>query len=454
MAKRRQVREEPSRRVQAMTRKERERSRVITIIVGLVVGLAIVAVVGALLWQSVVTPISSVAVVNGDRIATRDLWNRAQYDHLQRESNLRNLLNYQQQIDPGGKQGFFTSQIQQLQGDLVDNEGLTNKVLEQMIEEDLIRQQAAKNGVTVSDAEIQAKLESVVAAQNSSVTAPDATATAEALAAATPTPTFTPSPTPTATLTSTLNITPTATPLPTPTVAVQTGDQYTQRLDDLLGFISTGASVSKEDAQRMLTSLITVDLLREKLLKQIGDQMPTSGERVRARHILISVPQDAAPEAEQLALAKAISITQRLNSGEDFATLAQKFSDDTGSGAKGGELDFFGRGQMVKEFEDAAFSLPIGQISEPIKSQFGYHIIQVEEKDKGQPDISLWLQDQKASAQIKRSLTSSRLGTLPTVSPELLQSPVTAAPAVQPQVVGVTPAPIENTNPITPYWRV
>ncbi len=79
---------------------------------------------------------------------------------------------------------------------------------------------------------------------------------------------------------------------------------------------------------------------------------------------------------------------------------------------------------MVKEFEDAAFSLPIGQISEPVKSQFGYHIIRVEEKDKGQPDISLWLQDQKASAQIKRSLTPSRLGTLPTVSPELLQSPV------------------------------
>ena len=54
------------------------------------------------------------------------------------------------------------------------------------------------------------------------------------------------------------------------------------------------------------------------------------------------------------------------------------------------------------------------------------------------PDISLWLQDQKASAQIKRSLTQGRLATLPTVSPELLQSPVTAAPAVQPQVVGVS----------------
>ena len=155
----------------------------------------------------------------------------------------------------------------------------------------------------------------------------------------------------------------------------------------------------------------------------------------------------SAPEVEQLALAKAISITQRLNSGEDFATLAQQFSDDTGSGAQGGELGFFGRGQMVKEFEDAAFSLPIGQISEPVKSQFGYHIIRVEEKDNGKPDITLWLQEQKASAQIKRSLTPSRLGTLPTVSPELLQSPVSAAPAALPQApVGVTPAPIENTE--------
>ncbi len=451
MAKRRQVREEPSRRVQTMTRQERERSRTITIIVGVVVGLAIVALVGAVLWQSVVTPSSTVAVVNGDRIVTRDLWKRAQYDHLQRESNLRNLLNYQQQIDPGGQQGFFTSQIQQLQSDLIDNEGLTNKVLEQMIEENLIRQLAAKNGVTVSDAEIQAKLESVVAAQNSSVTAPDATATAEALAAATPTPTFTPSPTPTATLTSTVTLTPTATPLPTPTVAVQTGDEFTQRLDDLLVFISEGANVSKEDGRRMLTSLVTVDLLREKLLQQIGDQMPTSGERVRAQHILISVPQDATPEVEQLALAKAISITQRLNDGEDFAALAQQFSDDTGSGAQGGDLGFFGRGQMVKEFEDAAFSLPIGQISQPVKSQFGYHIIRVQEKDDGDPDVTLWLEDQKASAQIKRSLTPGRLGTLPTVPLELLQSPVSPAPAALPQApVEVAPAPIENTNPITP----
>ena len=230
-------------------------------------------------------------------------------------------------------------------------------------------------------------------------------------------------------------------------MAVQTADEYTQRLDTLLDFIANGAKVNKEDARVMLTSLVTVDLLREKLLKQVGDQMPTTGERVRARHILVSVPQDASAEDQQLALAKAISITQRLNSGEDFATLAQQFSDDTGSATQGGDLGFFGRGQMVKEFEDAAFSLPIGQISEPIKSQFGYHIIQVEEKDNGDPDINAWVQDQKAAAQIKRSLTASRLPTLPTVSPDLLQSPVSAQPQVP---VQITPAPIDNTNPITP----
>lgn len=451
MAKRRQVREEPSRREQTMTRQERERSRLITIIVGVVVGLAIVTLVGALLWQSLVTPASSVAVVNGERIATRDLWKRTQYDQFQRASNLQSLLNYQEQIDPGGSQGFFTSQIQQLQADLIDNEGLTNKVLEQMIQEDLIRQLAAKNGITVSDEEVQARLEALVASQNNSVTAPDATATAEALAAATPTPTFTPSPTPTTTVTNTIALTPTATPLPTPTTAVQTADEFQQRLDDLLAYIATGANVSKEDARKLLTSLLTAELLRGKLLEQLGDQMPTSGERVRARHILISVAQDASAEEQQLALAEAISLTQRLKAGEDFATLAEKYSDDTGSASQGGDLGFFGRGQMVQEFEDVAFSQEINQISEPVKSQFGYHIIQTLEKDKGEPSFDLWIQEQLAAAQIKRSLTSSRLPTLPTVSPLLFQTTSGAAPTAQPQVpVEVTVPPIQDTSPVTP----
>ncbi|OAG27443.1 peptidylprolyl isomerase [Thermodesulfatator autotrophicus] len=103
-------------------------------------------------------------------------------------------------------------------------------------------------------------------------------------------------------------------------------------------------------------------------------------EKVRARHILIEVSQNASKEEVQKALEKAKKIRERLLKGEDFAKLAKKYSDDPGTKDKGGDLGFFTRGQMIKEFEEAAFSLKPGEISEPVRSPFGFHIIKVEEK--------------------------------------------------------------------------
>lgn len=420
MAKRRRVeRTEPSRKETAMTKVERERARKLTIVVGVVVGLALLVLVVGLLYQSVIIPNTTVAKVNNERISTGDLWKLTRFDQFQRVSQLQSLLQYQDQIDPGGAQGFFTSQIQEMRSNLASSEAATNRVLEQMIEEKLLRQLAAKNNITVSDAEVQARLESLIASQQGFVTAPDATATAEALAAATATPSPTPSPTPTSTVASTLTV-PTVAPEPTPTTHVQTVTEFDAGLEQLLSNVSQGANISKADARALYTSLISAEILRTKVTEQLGDQMPTSGEQVRARHILISVAADASEADSALALAEAISITQRLRAGEDFATLAAQYSDDTGSAQQGGDLGFFGRGQMVSEFEEAAFSLPIGQISEPVKSQFGYHIIEVTEQRAGDPSFSAWLQEQKATAQIVRSLTSARLPNLPAVPTALL----------------------------------
>jgi parvulin-like peptidyl-prolyl isomerase len=80
---------------------------------------------------------------------------------------------------------------------------------------------------------------------------------------------------------------------------------------------------------------------------------------------------------DEEALAKAKDIRAKILAGADFATLAKAESDDTGSGAKGGELGTFKRGQMVPAFDQAAFSVPVGQVSEPVKTQFGYHIIKI-----------------------------------------------------------------------------
>jgi peptidyl-prolyl cis-trans isomerase C len=108
-------------------------------------------------------------------------------------------------------------------------------------------------------------------------------------------------------------------------------------------------------------------------------------EQVKAKHILIRFQGSQVPlkpnqkdltEAE--ALAKATDLRTKILAGEDFAKLAKAESDDTGTGANGGDLGEFGKGRMVKEFEQAAFSATPGKVTEPVKSPFGYHLILVE----------------------------------------------------------------------------
>jgi peptidyl-prolyl cis-trans isomerase C len=103
-------------------------------------------------------------------------------------------------------------------------------------------------------------------------------------------------------------------------------------------------------------------------------------EMVHARHILIKVDARASAEEKQKAREKAEDVLKKIKAGGDFAQLAEEYSDDPGSKAKGGDLGFFGRGRMVQPFEDAAFSLKPGEVSGLVETQFGFHIIKVEEK--------------------------------------------------------------------------
>ena len=104
------------------------------------------------------------------------------------------------------------------------------------------------------------------------------------------------------------------------------------------------------------------------------------GERVRASHILIGVPENADAAARDAARAKAADVLKQVKEGSDFAELAKQHSHDPGSAPRGGDLDYFERGQMVGPFEEAAFSLTPGQTSELVETRFGYHIIKVVDK--------------------------------------------------------------------------
>jgi len=104
------------------------------------------------------------------------------------------------------------------------------------------------------------------------------------------------------------------------------------------------------------------------------------GPRVRASHILIGIPQNADAATKQQAKAKADAVLNDLKAGKDFAATAKANSQDPGSAPNGGDLGYFEQGQMVPPFEQAAFALKPGEMSDVVESQFGYHIIKVVDK--------------------------------------------------------------------------
>jgi peptidyl-prolyl cis-trans isomerase D len=109
----------------------------------------------------------------------------------------------------------------------------------------------------------------------------------------------------------------------------------------------------------------------------------TEPEQVHAEHILVKVASDAGEQAKAAARKKAEDLLAKIRAGGDFAALARKNSDDPGSAAKGGDLGFFGRGTMTPAFESAAFELEPGKVSAVVETPFGFHIIRVEEHKPG-----------------------------------------------------------------------
>lgn len=127
---------------------------------------------------------------------------------------------------------------------------------------------------------------------------------------------------------------------------------------------------------------------------------------IRARHILLRVPTDAAEAQRDSVEALAESLRQRAEAGESFEELAQEYSQDPGSAARGGDLGFFSRGRMVEPFENAAFALDVGEVSPVVESPFGYHVILLEERR--QPEIG---EEREAFRQflVQRSIQEAEL---------------------------------------------
>jgi parvulin-like peptidyl-prolyl isomerase len=284
-------------------------------------------------------------------------------------------------------------------------------VLDDMVDEEIIRQEAATRGISVGEQDVAAAIQAsfryfpqgtpTPSITPSPVAPPTLSADTLALVTITPTatafvtpsvsPTSTPNPfitpTPTVRNSPTPTAGPTTTPLPTATPLTQAGfdESYRSTIDQL-----AVDGLSEAEWRQLYES----DLLRQRLLDEIAADVPRVEQQAWARHIL--VPEEAV----------ALVVRGRLDQGEDFAAVAAEVSTDTSNKDRGGDLGWFGKGAMVPEFETAAFSLPIGEFSDPVKTQFGWHIIQV--LARGEVALSAEAHESARQAAFEAWLTEAR----------------------------------------------
>ncbi len=470
MAKRRKQKEEAqpkaeTKKQKRLRAKDRERNRKVLLASGGAVALALLFVIFGLINEFVLKPNSALAKVEDRTIVTRDFWKRARLEKSNLENQLRQYELFGQQL---GQPDLFATQVNQIRATLSSPFTLGTQVVDQMIEEKVIQIKAEEMGITVTDEEVEEALREEVAQVQGAVTEPQATATAEAATAATATAaSFTPTPTPEG------DATPAPTPEPLPTRPILDDAAYQEGLANLERNLKETAGMTLDEYREVIRARLLREKVKEAVVKDLVE--PTE-EQVRVRHILIAVDETAdassdgtdveageavtetgaitetsavtvtetvtatealtetgtltdtavltdtgtvplqenkaLSDAEALALAQ--ELRQRILDGEDFAELAKLYSDDPGSAPNGGDLGWAGRGRYVPEFEDVAFSLPVGEVSEPVKTQFGYHLIQVEERDENRPkdeaqlrqeeDLAFqqWLQEQILSLNIER----------------------------------------------------
>jgi len=351
----------------------RRQDRIIRIS-ALVIILVVVGIVTyGFLTNTVLLPYREVASVNGDKILAGEFQAQVKVQRIQAINRYMQYMQYAQMFgvqDPLNDNNFGPM-LQQDANRLSDTAVMGQEVVDLLVSDRLIRQEAKKRNISISTEELDKVLqESFNYFPNGTPTAaPTATEVIEptlnptALAIITITPTASPVPTSTPDPQATPTVVPTAEPTATtaPTATPVTSEGYKTLLKERIDGLKTDTGMDETSYRRM----VETSLLRDKLMEDITKDQQTFQEQVWARHILVATQLEAE------------NIVKSLNDGQDFATIAGLLSTDTGSKDKGGDLGWFAKGAMVAPFEEAAFSLKIGEISAPIQSDFGFHIIQV-----------------------------------------------------------------------------
>lgn len=154
----------------------------------------------------------------------------------------------------------------------------------------------------------------------------------------------------------------------------------TLKMDTIPSFMNELAGYRKELAAPYLTDV----KFNEQMVQQLYDRM---SKEVNASHILLLVDKNATKEEEQAVLKRIIKIKKEIEAGKDFGDAALEYSEDPSVKTNKGNLSYFTAFQMVVPFENAAFTTPVGEISEPVRSSFGYHLIKVNDIRKNRGEV-------------------------------------------------------------------
>ena len=344
-----------------------------------------------LIDRYVITPNKIIATVGEKTIKVREFEPMVKYTRLNMINQANNYYYYYQMFGSYGE-SFLTS-AQDLVLTLNNPTSVGEQVLNTMIEDILIEEEAAKRGITVTDEELAQAMQeafnfypngtptptitptpvntptmslteiAIIQPTDTPTPLPSATSTPEGWE---PTNTSTPTLAPTATsqpvptdATPTLEPTATSVPTITPTPTVYTTQVFGNNLKDYQDNLKIYGIPTD-----VIEKSIRAQLLRDKVKEAITADLEPKQLQVHARHILVATESEAN------------TVLELLKNGEDWNNLAANYSTDTATKDNGGDLGWFGKGQMVAEFEEAAFALEPGQVSDPVKTEYGYHIIQ------------------------------------------------------------------------------
>jgi parvulin-like peptidyl-prolyl isomerase len=350
-----------------ISRREREQRQQKMLLIGAAAVFAVVVLIlgWGLYDMYVIRPSRPVATVHGTPIRLDTYQKLVRYRRADYRGYLQQLEAQSAQLDASDpNQSFYAQylnqQIQQIRNQLM---GIATSVLDELIDAEIVRKASAERGITVTSEEIDLFLEQQFDYDRN----------------------------PSASETTPITATEAITVTPVPTTAPVTEAEYKEQLQAFFQRAKQNSGFTETDFRR----LVETSLLRDKLEEALTADAPTTGDQVHARHILVATREEA-----EDALA-------RLGAGEDFDALAAELSTDESNREKGGDLGWFARGMMVAPFEEVAFALQPGEVSDVVETSFGFHVIRVDDRSAQEQAVADWFAAQRVSPDVVRSWNST-----------------------------------------------